>query len=122
MEIKAQSVTITLYKPGESPEEVPYFEFAENIIVGGFWPMEHVAGLLNCRAELIDVLASGPDYAMFSIFDCQGYLNPAVMEVFFAITGVKSSVDPEEDELRGPIMLIKKKSCGNGCESTSGHS
>ena len=99
-------MTITLYKPSEEPQQLAHFEGAENLISGGNRPMEHVAALMGCTPGLVDVLASGPNYVMFSIFDYEGPINLPAMEVLTKLTGVEMNVDDEDEQLCGPILVV----------------
>ena len=49
--------------------------------------------LLGCAAELVDVLASGPSYVAYSIFDSEGVTNPVAME---AVSGVSFDLEDED--------------------------
>ena len=95
-------MTISLYEPAEEPLLLTPNEFSRDIHVNGKLPVERVAELLSCAKFLVDVLASGPDYVLYSVFDCEGELNPIAMEVFTALTGEPCDDDP----LRGPILCL----------------
>ena len=95
-------MTISLYKPNEEPLVLTPAEFSEDIHVNGLLPVERVAELLGCVKLLVDVLASGPDYVFYSVFDCEGEINANAMEVFTALTGEPCDDDP----LRGPILVL----------------
>ena len=95
-------MTISLYKPAEEPMLFTPNEFSKDIHVNGMLPVERVAGLLGCAPNMVDVLATGNDYAMYSVFDCEGDVNPIAMEVFTVLTGVPCNDEP----LRGPILCL----------------
>ena len=95
-------MTISLYKPMEEPMLFTPAEFSDCINIKGMLPVERVAGLLGCAPNMVDVLATGNDYAMYSVFDCEGDVNPIAMEVFTALTGVPCDNEP----LRGPILCL----------------
>ena len=95
-------MTISLYKPTEEPMLFTPAEFSVCIRMDGMLPVERVAELLGCVKLLVDVLASGPDYVLYSVFDCEGEVNPIGMEVFEALTGQPC----DEDPLRGPILCL----------------
>ncbi|ALW86347.1 hypothetical protein AUC43_15390 [Hymenobacter sedentarius] len=95
-------MTISLYKPTEEPLLLTPTQFSADIHCNGQLPVDRVAELLGCAKLLVDVLASGPDYVMYSVFDCEGEINPIAMEVFEALTGEPC----EDDPLRGPILCL----------------
>lgn len=71
---------------------------------GGF--ADIVPGLLHCAPELVDVLASGQGYVAYSVFDCEGEVNPEAMAALGALTGVSFDAGNEDELLRGPVLVV----------------
>lgn len=101
-------MTITLYQPSGAPQQMPYFEGAENLVRNGevSQAMRRVAELMNCPVSLIDVQASGPKYVVFSVFDYEGPTNLIGMAEVARLSGVP--LDPKEEyhQLCGPILVV----------------
>lgn len=96
-------MTISLYKPRAKPQLLTPAEFSENIRCDRLMPVERIAGLLECAPGMVDVLAHGKDYLIYSVFDCVADVNSIGMEVFTALTGHAC----EDDEpLRGPLLVL----------------
>ncbi|WP_345051056.1 hypothetical protein [Hymenobacter glaciei] len=67
---------------------------------------EQVPALLGCRPELVDVLACGPEYVAYSVFDCEGETNQAAMAAVAAVTGVAFKAEDEDAVLRGAVLVV----------------
>jgi len=65
-----------------------------------------VPGLLHCVPELVDVLASGQEYIIYSIFDCEGEVNSDAMAAVETLTGSSFDTENEDEVLRGPILVV----------------
>ena len=65
-----------------------------------------VPGLLHCAPELVDVLASGQGYIVYSIFDCEGEMNPEAMTIVGTLTGESFNAENEDEVLRGPVLVV----------------
>jgi hypothetical protein len=97
----------TLYQPAASPQPVSD---------QGLWTPQAalpfsgladlVPGLLHCAPELVDVLASGHKYIVYSIFDCEGEMNPEAMAAVEALTGMPFDAENEDEVLRGPVLVV----------------
>ncbi|MGI4734142.1 MAG: hypothetical protein ACRYG7_03095 [Janthinobacterium lividum] len=57
---------------------------------------------------MIDVLASGPDYVAYSIFDYEGDVNPAAMAAVAEVSGMSFDSDDEDAVLQGPVLLVRR--------------
>ena len=68
-----------------------------------------VPTLLGCVSELVDVLACGPSYVAYSIFDCEGEVNPAAMEAVAKASGVSFDLDDEDAILCGAVLVVTEK-------------
>lgn len=69
---------------------------------------EQVPALLGCPPGLVDILASGPDYIAYSIFDCEGDVNLAAMDAVAKVSGVSFDANEEDEVLRGPVLLMTR--------------
>jgi len=103
-------MTATLYNPEQPAQSVlteglGLVDFMKGYIHGGGL----VAKLLRTVPELVDVLASGPGYLVFSVFDHAGQANPAAMQVVASLTGIELDPDNEDEVLRGPILVIQRR-------------
>lgn len=68
---------------------------------------EQVAVLLDCSPGLVDVLACGPHYVAYSIFDSEQDINLAAMHALAELTGISFEADEEDHVLRGPVLVVK---------------
>ena len=98
-----------LYKPGEEPIAVS----TEGLTTPGngvrFATVSaKVPQLLECHESLVDVLACGEGYAVYSIFDNELEPNPGAMSALDEITGELSTED-EDNLLRGPILFVDNR-------------
>ena len=101
-------MTVTLYPPDkpsvtESPEgfSLPGAKrFAS--------PIPKVAALLGCVPGLIDVLASGEGYVVYSVFDSEGPANPTATLAVAELTGSSFDVADEDELLRGPVLIVQE--------------
>lgn len=97
----------TLYVPAKQPLALLTDQCAASVEAGRITPQfEHIAKLLKCPISFVDVLATGHGYALYSIFDCEGPVNPAAMQAFTELTSVQLNAEYEEDCLRGPVLSI----------------
>lgn len=101
-------MTVTLYRPGQTPHVVPeagfYLDEGSSQVIQN---AGLAAELLGCAPFLVDVLANGKGYLLYSVFDYEGEINTAAMAVFTELTGV--AINPEEDDelLQGPVLAIQ---------------
>jgi hypothetical protein len=102
-----RQMTATLYQPQQPPQTVSAAGLQLPDPATGFATVpKHVPVLLNCAPELVDVLASGPQYVAYSIFDCEGPANYAAMEAVAAASGVTFDRNDEDAILRGAVLLL----------------
>ena len=97
----------TLYLPGQSPRTVS----TEGLVLpdpatGCAAVPAVVPELLNCRPGLVDILACGPSYVVYSVFDCEDELNPLAMTVVANVTGVSFDLDDEDAALCGAVLVV----------------
>lgn len=96
-------MTALLYLPQQPPQAVSTegLHWSNNVI-------GPVSLLLGCTPNLVDVLANGPGYAAYSVFDYEGgVINLEAMRAVSAITGILFDEDDEESILRGPVLLVQ---------------
>ena len=68
---------------------------------------DQVPGLLGCAPGLVDVLASGPEYVAYSVFDSDEDANPTAMAAVAAVSGVAFDADDEDAVLRGAVLVVR---------------
>lgn len=101
-------MTVTLYRPDKTPETASEAGFHLNEVSGQVIQNTGLAAvLLECAPSLVDVMANGKGYLIYSIFDYEGQANPAAMAVFTELTGVGLNPEDDDDILRGPVLVIQ---------------
>ena len=65
------------------------------------------AELLGCPPELVDVLACGNGYLVYSVFDDEGEVNPAAMAAVAEVSGAELDPINADEVLRGPVLVIR---------------
>ena len=101
-------IIATLYLPQQVPHIVPDYKLgsAEETATFSTIPSQ-VPILLDCRLEAVDVLASGPHYVAYSVFDFEGPANQQAMEALTVLAGISFSLDDEDTILCGPILIVQ---------------
>lgn len=98
---------ITLFIPGKQPVTFCSPQFAAAVAGGTITPKLYlIAQLLKCRPTLVDVLAAGHGYGIYSIFDAEGKLNTLAMAEFTRLTGVPLDPEADHDQLLGPVVTL----------------
>lgn len=97
----------TLYLPKQSPKTIP----AQGLVLpdaatGLVGVPAAASALLDCDPNLVDVLASGPAYVVYSVFDCEEDVNVTAMEAVAMVSGVDFDLDDEDSVLRGPVLVV----------------
>lgn len=101
-----------LYKPGQPPQMVRVTGIGLPTVTTKFVSgAGEAAKLLGCSPGLVDVLASGPGYAAFSVFDHDGEPNLEVMRVLSELTSAPFDPAEEDELLSGPVLVVRQ---GNG--------
>lgn len=96
-------MTALLYLPQQPPQAIPaeVLRLPDSIL-------EQVSLLFGCVPSMVDVLASGPDYTVYSVFDYEGGgVNLEAMRAVSKVTGTFFDEKNEDYILRGPILLIQ---------------
>ena len=102
-------MTATLYSPYQSCQQVSSGGLHIADPETGFVQVpERVAALLGCTLELVDVLASGPGYVVYSVFDSEGQENHAAMAVVAEVSGVEFDLGDEDTVLYGPVLVVRQ--------------
>jgi len=98
----------TLYTPPTQHQQVSIAEDWNELIADGFCRLPVTAPeLLGCEAGLVDMLATGPEYVAFAIFDYEGgNPNVAAMEEMERLTGHSFGEDADST-LLGPVLIIR---------------
>lgn len=73
---------------------------------------DQVPALLGCTPGLVDVLASGPEYVAYSVFDSEEDANLAAMAAVATVSGVAFDVEAEDAVLRGAVLVVE---CNQDC-------
>ena len=101
-------MTVTLHLPGQVPKTVSEAEFHLDEISGQvIQNTDLAAGLLGCAPFLVDVLANGKGYLLYSVFDYEGEANTTAMAVFTELTGVGLNPEDDDELLQGPVLAIQ---------------
>lgn len=101
-------MTATLYLPHQLPRVVSVEELSLPDNATGFVKVpSNVAILLDCAPSLVDILASGPEYVAYSIFDCEGEINHTAMVAVSEVSGVKFDELDEDSVLRGGVLILR---------------
>jgi hypothetical protein len=96
----------TLYLPQQPPQTVFVDGLSMPDAETGFARVpEQVSVMLGCAPDLVDVLASGSDYVVYSVFDCEGPVNQAGMAAVAEVSGVAFDADDEDAILCGPMLV-----------------
>jgi hypothetical protein len=99
----------TLYQPQRPPQSVSIDGLATPDQAGKYVPvLEQVSVLLNCAPELVDVLASGPGYVAYSVFDSEGEVNREAMAAVAAVSGVSFDLEDEDAILCGAVLVVNQ--------------
>ena len=103
-------MTAQLYLPQQPPLVVSASGLSLPDPTTGFARVpEQVPLLLDCAAGLVDVLASGPDFVAYSIFDYEGGLvNTSAMKELSKLTGLAFDVSNDDDVLLGPVLVLTR--------------
>ena len=100
----------TLYLLQQLPQAVPVEGLSMPDPATGFARVpERVPVLLDCAPELVDVLASGPGYVAYSVFDCEGPVNEAAMAAVAEVSGVTFDAEDEDAVLCGAVLVVTKR-------------
>lgn len=102
-------LTATLYQPHYPPRTVPTDGLVLPNPQTGFAAVtEHVSALLECGQGMVDVLASGPAYVVYTVFDCEGPVNEEAMMAVTAVSKVKFELTDEDSVLCGPVLIVQQ--------------
>lgn len=99
----------TLYLPQQPPQVVSSEGLVMPDLATGFVRVpDAVPTLLGCAPGLVDVLACGPRYVAYSVFDYEGgAVNSAGMQAVAEVSGASFDSDDEESILRGAVLLVQ---------------
>lgn len=99
----------TLYPPSQEPLIVnPEGLYLPDIQTGLVPYSSRAASLLGCAPQLVDILACGPDFVVYSIFDYEGAANVKAMAALSRIIGHQFDISDDEQIIRGPVLLIQE--------------
>ncbi|GAB3309397.1 hypothetical protein GCM10027511_21910 [Hymenobacter humi] len=98
----------TLYLPSQPPLDISTEDLSLPDPATGLAKIpKRVSALLGCAPELVDVLACGPGYVAYSVFDSEGDINLNAMTAVTKATGVRFDTDDEDTVLLGPILMVE---------------
>lgn len=69
--------------------------------------LERVPLLLSCMPGFVDVLASGPEYVAYSVFDSEQEINHAAMTVVEELSGFGFDLKDDDTILRGNVLIVR---------------
>ncbi|MBO0358598.1 hypothetical protein J0X19_11630 [Hymenobacter sp. BT186] len=93
-----------LYQPGQ--REQIYSAEGFHPTTANVTQMARAARALECIPEMVDILASTPEYTVYTIFDHEGDPNLAATEAVAELTGIEFNLDDEDQVLSGPVLII----------------
>lgn len=97
----------TLYLPQQPPQAVPTKGLSLPDPATGFAQVtEQVSALLGCAPDLVDVLASGPHYIAYSVFDSEESVNEDAMMAVAAVSGIVFDAEDDDTVLRGAVLVL----------------
>ena len=67
----------------------------------------NVPVLLGCAPGLVDVLACGPGYVAYSVFDGDGEMNLEAMAAVTRVSGARFDIEDEDTILLGPVLIVE---------------
>lgn len=104
------STNVTLYLPNGSARIIAANTlFLPNELTGLATVNDEVAGYLDCNLGLVDVLACGPNYVAYSVFDSEAETNVTAMTALATITGQPFDSTDDDCILRGPILVVQRR-------------
>jgi hypothetical protein len=98
---------VTVFNPGKPPVNFDSADYFGTATGGRITAKFHrVAEQLKCRPSLVDLLAMGHGFALFSVFDALGQPNELAMQEFTRRTGMQ--LDPKDgvDMILGPVVML----------------
>ena len=104
------SMQVLLYSPGAEPKAIKPEGFVVPKSDKDFAAVpDQVRALLNCHPDLVDILACGAGYVVYSVFDSEGEENLAAMVALSRLTGIDLNADDEDEQLRGNILFVDNR-------------
>lgn len=102
------TMNVTLYSPNQQPCDSNPEGFTLPDTNGFAQVPVQAARLLMCTLELVDVLASSPDYVVYTIFDNEGLANPEATQAVGILIGHSFDTNSKDELLRGPVVIVKR--------------
>lgn len=97
----------TLYLPNQQPQSVSVEGLQLPDHTTGFARVpERISMLLSCTPGLVDVLASGPKYVVYSVFDSEEEVNSTAMAAVSEVSGILFDASDENSVLCGAILIV----------------
>lgn len=97
-----------LYLPGQPPRQLSVEGLTLPDRESGYARITmREASILGCSGKLVDVLASGPNYVAYSIFDYEGgELNLPAMRILSEVSPTSFDEGDEDSFLFGPVLVV----------------
>lgn len=99
-------MTAQLYTPGQLPRLVSSAGFTIPDASGFAQVPLEAASMLGCALGLVDVLALGDGYVVYTVFDSEEDFNPKAMHVVAQLTGFSFNIEEEDELLCGPVLVV----------------
>ena len=100
----------TLYLPSQPPQDISTEGLSLPDFKTGFaHAPQRVSKLLGCTQGLVDVLATGTGYVVYSVFDFEGEVNEDAMKAVAELTGTAFDLADEDAVLCGPLLVVESR-------------
>ncbi|RZK45322.1 MAG: hypothetical protein EOO61_00215 [Hymenobacter sp.] len=101
-------MTVKLFRPSQQPTIESLEGFSTPRATHFAHMPTQVAILLDCAPNLVDVLANGEGYVVYTVFDSEGEANLEATLAVADVTGSNFDVTNEDELLRGPVLIVKE--------------
>ncbi|MGI4886133.1 MAG: hypothetical protein ACRYFR_14345 [Janthinobacterium lividum] len=97
-------MNVILYIQGQLPQPIDptgytFFPKVEQVLLAG--------AALGCMPSMVDVLASGPAYLVYMVFDSEAEINEPGMLAAGEVIGTAFDAEDDDQVLRGPVLVVK---------------
>ena len=101
-------MTATLYQPNMQPLDILANSFSQDASSGQILQNSvKAAEVLGCDLGMLDVLACGVGYLVYTIFDHEGEANFPAMAIVAKINGIAFDALDDDAVLRGPVLVVQ---------------
>jgi hypothetical protein len=99
-------ILATLYSDQGKSETIDLNQLGLESVASSMLPATAIATILRCSPKLVDVLATGANYTVFSVFDHDGATNVEAMDKLTQVTGYEFDISDDDHIIRGPVLLV----------------